>query len=88
MAGLNCGTVSSAAWPVLRAGCDAAVAITDAEALQASADLAALGVSSGACGAAPLAGVRAVLTGGTRRAALDRPEDAVVVLLSTEGRQP
>ena len=28
MAGLNCGTVSSAAWPVLRAGCDAAVSVT------------------------------------------------------------
>ena len=29
MAGLNCGTVSSSAWPVLRAGCDAAVAVSD-----------------------------------------------------------
>ena len=27
MAGLNCGTVSSAAWPVMRAGCDAAVSV-------------------------------------------------------------
>jgi diaminopropionate ammonia-lyase len=88
MAGLNCGTVSSAAWPVLSAGCDAAIAITDAEALQASADLAALDVSSGACGAAPLAGVRVVLTDPKRRAALDLPEDAVVVLLSTEACQP
>ncbi|MDN5895364.1 MAG: diaminopropionate ammonia-lyase, partial [Nocardioides sp.] len=29
MAGLNCGTVSSAAWPVLHSGCDAAVAVAD-----------------------------------------------------------
>ena len=32
MAGLNCGTISSSAWPVLRAGCDAAVAVSDDEA--------------------------------------------------------
>lgn len=85
MAGLNCGTVSSLAWPVLRAGCDAAITVTDAEALSASDDLAALGVSSGPCGAATLAGVRAALSDPSRRADLDLPADAVVVLLSTEG---
>ena len=85
MAGLNCGTVSSLAWPVLRDGCDAAVTVSDAEALRASQDLDALGVSSGPCGAAPLAGVRAALHDARRRAELDLPEDAVVVLLSTEG---
>ena len=85
MAGLNCGTISSLAWPVLRAGCDAAVTVTDQEALDASADLASLGVSSGACGAATLAGARAALDIATRRADLDLPDDAVVVLLSTEG---
>ena len=40
MAGLNCGTVSSSAWPVLRDGCDAAVAVTDEAALLAVDDLA------------------------------------------------
>lgn len=85
MAGLNCGTISSLAWPVLRAGCDAAVAIPDEAALTASRDLQALGVSSGPCGAATLAGVRSALGDPTRRAGLDLPEDAVVVLLSTEG---
>ncbi|HEX5533386.1 MAG TPA: pyridoxal-phosphate dependent enzyme [Actinomycetales bacterium] len=87
MAGLNCGTVSSAAWPVLQAGCDAAVAVTDAGALQAVHDLARLGVSSGPSGAATLAGVRAVLGDQQRRAELDLETDAVVVLLSTEGTQ-
>ena len=87
MAGMNCGTVSSMAWPVLRDGCDAAVAVNDDEALRASAELGALGVSSGACGAATLAGVRAALTEPTRRAQLDLPDDAVVVLISTEGSQ-
>lgn len=85
MAGLNCGTVSSLAWPVLRGGCDAAVAVSDEEARRAVADLSRLGVSSGPSGAATLAGVRAVLTDPARRAALDLRDDAVVVLLSTEG---
>jgi diaminopropionate ammonia-lyase len=85
MAGLNCGTVSASAWPVLRAGCDAAVAVSDDEALRAAGDLARLGISSGPSGAATLAGVRASLTGPERRAALSLGDDAVVVLLSTEG---
>ncbi|KOV93018.1 diaminopropionate ammonia-lyase [Streptomyces sp. NRRL B-3648] len=89
MAGLNCGTVSRTAWPVLRAGLDAAVTVTDADSARASRDLAALGVSSGPCGAAALAGVRALLTGGgatERRHRLGLGPGSVVVLLSTEGR--
>ena len=85
MAGLNCGTVSSSAWPVLRAGCDAAVAVSDQDALRAVADLGRLGVCSGPSGAATLAGARAALTDPGRRAALGLDGDAVVVLLSTEG---
>lgn len=85
MAGLNCGTISSLAWPILRDGCDAAVTVTDEAALRASHDLQALGVPSGPCGAATLAGLRTSLTDPARRADLHLPEDAVVVLLSTEG---
>jgi diaminopropionate ammonia-lyase len=85
MAGLNCGTVSRSAWPVLRAGCDAAVVVSDREALRAVADLGRLGVSSGPSGAATLAGTRAALTEPARRDALGLDDDAVVVLLSTEG---
>ena len=85
MAGLNCGTVSRSAWPVLRAGCDAAVAVSDQDALRAVADLGRLGVCSGPSGAATLAGARAALTDPGRRAALGLDDDAVVVLLSTEG---
>jgi diaminopropionate ammonia-lyase len=85
MAGLNCGTVSRSAWPVLRAGCDAAVAVSDQNALRAVADLGRLGVSSGPSGAATLAGTRAALNEPARRGALGLDEDAVVVLLSTEG---
>ncbi|MBC3982362.1 pyridoxal-phosphate dependent enzyme [Streptomyces sp. AC536] len=88
MAGLNCGTPSSLAWPALRAGLDAAVAVSEARAARAVRDLAALGVPSGPCGAASLAGVRAALTGdgaADRRAALGLGPTATLVLLSTEG---
>ncbi|GGS18059.1 diaminopropionate ammonia-lyase [Streptomyces aureoverticillatus] len=88
MAGLNCGTVSGLAWPVLREGLDAGVAVTDADALAAGRELGALGVSSGPCGAAALAGVRAGLAGvgaPARRDALGVGSRSTVVLLSTEG---
>jgi diaminopropionate ammonia-lyase len=85
MAGLNCGTVSRSAWPVLHAGCDAAVAVSDQDTLRAVTDLGRLGISSGPSGAATLAGARAALTDPGRRAALGLDKDAVVVLLSTEG---
>jgi diaminopropionate ammonia-lyase len=80
MAGLNCGTPSASAWPALRAGLDAAVAVTDGEAAQAVRDLEAAGVDAGPCGAAALAGVRALARTGPLGA------DTTVLLLSTEGR--
>ncbi|MCI3277792.1 diaminopropionate ammonia-lyase [Streptomyces cylindrosporus] len=88
MAGLNCGTPSSIAWPFLRGGLDAAVAVADLDSADAAGDLADLGVSSGPCGAAALAGLRAVLAGAgaeERRTALGLDASSVVVLLSTEG---
>lgn len=87
MTGLYCGTISSAAWPYIRDGLDAAVSVSDAEALRAVDDLAALGISSGPSGAATLAGARAALTGTGargRRAALGIGQESTVVLLSTE----
>lgn len=88
MAGLNCGTPSSLAWPVLAGGLDAAIAVADQQATEAGADLGRLGVRSGPSGAASLAGVRAALTGpgaATRRAGLGVTTSSVVLLLSTEG---
>ena len=88
MAGLNCGTPSSLAWPVLAGGLDAAIAVADQQATEAGADLGRLGVRSGPSGAASLAGVRAALTGpgaGARRAGLGVTASSVVLLLSTEG---
>jgi diaminopropionate ammonia-lyase len=72
----------------LRGGCDAAVAVSDDDALRAVADLERFGLSSGPSGAATLAGVRACLTEPARRAGLGLDGDSVVVLLSTEGSTP
>jgi diaminopropionate ammonia-lyase len=83
MHGLNCGTPSALAWPYLRDGLDAAVAVSDARSADAARDLAALGVPAGPCGAASLAAVRALPN--DARARLGLTADAVVVLLSTEG---
>ena len=88
MAGLNCGTPSMLAWPYLRDGLDAAVAVADAGSVTAARDLAGHGILAGPCGGAALAGAEAALTGEGaegRRAALAVRPDATVVLLSTEG---
>lgn len=86
MTGLDCGTPSTLAWPYLRGGLDAAVAVPDDAAARAVDDLGALGVNAGPCGAASLAGARAVLHHPARREELDLGPEAVVVLLDTEGR--
>jgi diaminopropionate ammonia-lyase len=88
MAGLNCGTPSMLAWPYLRAGLDAALAISDADSIAAARELAGHGIPAGPCGAASLAGALAALTregADARRAALAIGPDTTVVLLSTEG---
>ncbi|WP_083933133.1 diaminopropionate ammonia-lyase [Sciscionella marina] len=81
MAGLHCGTVSALAWPYLRDGLDAAVTVTDEAAAEASAALAALGVSSGPCGSASLAAVRFLVA--DKRSP---GPGSTLVLLSTEHR--
>lgn len=88
MAGLNCGTPSLLAWPYLRDGLDAAVAVTDPDGIAAARTLATCGIAAGPCGGGALAGARAALTGQdaeTRRAALAVDPGTTVVLLSTEG---
>jgi diaminopropionate ammonia-lyase len=80
MAGLNCGTPAAASWPVLHAGVDLAAVVTDEETARAVADLEAVGVDAGPCGAASLAGVRLL------HARRLLPEGARILLLSTEGR--
>ena len=85
MAGLNCGTVSASAWPVLRDGLDGAIAISDEQALHAAADLNRAGVSSGPSGASTLAGLRAALAVPERRSALEITTTSTVLKLNTEG---
>src|ERR1700689_3348411 len=90
MNGLNCGTPSSIAWPYLRDGLDAAIALTDADARAAVAALSSAGVTAGPSGAAGFAGLRAALTGAgassrRRDLGLDAGSPPVIVCLSTEG---
>ena len=88
MAGLNCATPSHAAWPVLRDGLAGCVVISDDESRAAMRDLAALGIVAGDCGAASLAGLRALVRDPrceavARAAGLGR--SSRVLLVSTEG---
>lgn len=88
MAGLNCGTPSSIAWPFLLNGMDAATCVSDDDADLAAGSLSGAGIGSGPCGAASLAAVRQVLRGpdgGERREQLGLAPTSTVVLLSTEG---
>jgi diaminopropionate ammonia-lyase len=84
MAGLNCGTPSYLAWPDLERGLAGAVVVGEAAATHAVAELAALGVDSGPCGAASLAALR-VLAAEPARSLLGLGPDSSVVLLNTEG---
>ncbi|WP_434615715.1 pyridoxal-phosphate dependent enzyme [Arthrobacter sp. A5] len=86
MAGLNCGTVSSIAWPVLQGGIDAAVTITEDQDLQAVLSLERLGLDSGPCGAASLAGFKVAAASPALRQGMGVTGASVVVLLSTESR--
>jgi diaminopropionate ammonia-lyase len=85
MAGLNCGTVSTIAWPAIRDGLDAGVAVTDDQATAAARRLNELGIPAGPCGGASLAGVREALRDANHRAALTLTAESVLVLISTEG---
>jgi threonine dehydratase len=81
--GMNCGTVSPIAWPVLRSSVDASVMVPDTATHAAVQYLESQGVNAGPCGAATLAGLRRVAAVSPDAACLG--PKAVVVLLSTEG---
>lgn len=88
MAGLNCGTPSLLAWPVLKSGVDFFLAVEDAFAEQAMRVLAANGVTSGESGAAGLAGLLALCKEpalAESRSALGLGSEAKILLISTEG---
>jgi diaminopropionate ammonia-lyase len=85
MAGLKCGTLSTIAWPAIRGGLDAAVAVTDDQAWAATQRMQELEILAGPCGGAALAGVREALSDASHRAALAITPDSLLVLISTEG---
>jgi diaminopropionate ammonia-lyase len=60
MAGLNCGTPSALAWPLLERGMDVMAAVSDAWAMVAMCSLADAGIIAGETGAAALAGLLAI----------------------------
>lgn len=78
---LNCGTVSTLAWPILRNGVYATVAVSDLESHKSLRYLTEHGVAAGPCGGATLAAIRRLHMAGL----IGQDPDAVVVLFSTEG---
>ncbi|KAK7753395.1 hypothetical protein SLS62_004685 [Diatrype stigma] len=85
--GMNCGVLSSTAWPVLREGVDASVVVDDGEVHRAVSGLKDEygGILAGPCGAATLAALRRVCADEEARSSLGVGGDSVVVLYCTEG---
>lgn len=88
MAGLNCGTLSEIAWPLIRDGADILVKVTDEEAFEAMKMLAGDGIVSGESGSAGLAGAAALLNDIEAReslASMGLVPEPDLMLISTEG---
>jgi len=85
MACLRCQSASFVAWPILLAGIDAAMVVTDEEAAAAVRELARRGVIAGAAGAAGLAGALVASADGMLRARLGVTADSQVAVVNTEG---
>jgi diaminopropionate ammonia-lyase family len=83
MEGMNCGTLSSTVFEDLQQGVDASVTVSDFESHEALLYLTSKSVKSGPCGGAALAALWRLAESPRRPTWLT--EDAVVVLLSTEG---
>ncbi|KYK59788.1 acetylornithine deacetylase [Drechmeria coniospora] len=83
MAGLDCGTPSSTAWPTLRSGVDASVTVSDYESHEAIEYLKTRGVFAGPCAGAPLAALCRL--DAKDKAALSLDGNSTIVVLCTEG---
>ena len=86
MSGMDCGTVSLTAWEDLQNLVDASITISCFESHSAVQYLSGHGIPAGPCGSASLAALK--LLASTKQTSLKLDEDAVVVLLSTEGVRP
>lgn len=82
MDGMNCGTVSYTAWPILRDGVDVSVSVSDSETHRALQYLKSQGLHVGPCGAATLSALRRLIAS---QEVVGLDEKSVVVLFSTEG---
>lgn len=88
MAGLNCGTLADAAWPIIRQGIDCFLAIDDEWSRRAVRELYNEGIMTSESGAAGLAGLMAMLVepeGENCRRYLNMNRDTSVLLILTEG---
>jgi diaminopropionate ammonia-lyase len=85
MACLRCQSVSAVAWPVLVAGVDAVVLVTDEEAATALRALGRAGVVAGASGAAGLAGVLVACADDSLRSRMGITSDLSIAVVNTEG---
>lgn len=83
MAGLDCGTVSITAWPILSKGLQASMTVSDYEAHAASVYLRTQGVSAGPCGGSTTAALRRLTANDKSRLGIG--SDSVIVLPCTEG---
>jgi diaminopropionate ammonia-lyase len=85
MAGLNAGTVSQLAWPVLRDRFDAFCSIDDSWAEEGMRRLAAIGVEAGEVSGGTVGTALAICESDHSRALLGVDHDATLFLLLTEG---
>jgi diaminopropionate ammonia-lyase len=88
MAGLNCGTPSLIAWPILRGGLDAVTTVADAPVLDDVRFLAKHGLELGECSAAAVTAAAELLAGpfaAAHRSRLGIADDATILLFATEG---
>ncbi|AZI56903.1 diaminopropionate ammonia-lyase [Nakamurella antarctica] len=85
MAGLNCGLPSELVWPIIAAGSDTFVGVSDDEASEAMRLFADIGIESGESGAASLAGLLALSRDPAAAAAAGLTGESRVLLINTEG---
>lgn len=83
MAGLDCGTVSTTAWPILSNGLSASITVSDFEAHSASLYLKSCGVSAGPCSGSTVAALRRLSFTDKERLGIN--SNSVIVLPCTEG---
>jgi hypothetical protein len=83
MAGLDCGTVSTTAWPILSQGLCASITVSDFEAHSASLYLESCGVSAGPCSGSTVAALQRLSSADRKLLYVD--SNSVIILPCTEG---